>query len=147
MRVCTSGDHNPTVESSDPKRLRVLIVDDFEDARELYAEFLRMKGFEVTGAADGQAALHLALPAAYDVIILDLALPRMDGIEVLRRLRADPRNARTPIIMLSASVGPEPREQTIKAGANMFLEKPCLPDDLETAVRKVLGQSDVKSAG
>ena len=117
---------------------RILIVEDFEDARELYAEFLRLRGFEVTGAADGPEALHLALPAHYDLIILDLALPRMDGLAVLRALRADPSTARTPIIILSASVGAEPREETLRAGANLFLEKPCLPDELEAAVVKLL---------
>jgi DNA-binding response OmpR family regulator len=117
---------------------RVLIVDDFEDARDLYAEYLRLQGFEVTGASDGPAALHLAIPANYDVIILDLALPRMDGIAVLRELRKNPRTAKTPIIILSASVGREPREETLAAGANLFLEKPCLPDELEAAVRSVL---------
>jgi CheY-like chemotaxis protein len=117
---------------------RILIVDDFEDARELYAEYLRLRGYEVTGAADGPEALHLALPSDYDLIILDLALPRMDGIAVLRALRAEPRTARTPIIILSASVGSEPREETLAAGADLFLEKPCLPDELEAAVVKLL---------
>jgi CheY-like chemotaxis protein len=117
---------------------KVLIVDDFEDARDLYVEYLRVQGFEVTGAADGPAALHLAIPAHYDVIILDLALPRMDGIAVLRELRKNPRTAKTPIIILSASAGREPREETLAAGANLFLEKPCLPDELEEAVRSVL---------
>jgi DNA-binding response OmpR family regulator len=117
---------------------KVLIVDDFEDARDLYAEYLRLQGFEVTGAADGPAALHLAIPAHYDVIILDLALPRMDGIAVLRELRKSPHTAKTPIIILSASVGREPREETLAAGANLFLEKPCLPEELEAAVRSVL---------
>ena len=119
-------------------RGRVLIVDDFEDARDLYAEFLRLQGYEVTGAADGPAALNLALPAEYDVIVLDLALPRMDGLEVLRQLRADPRTRRTPIIILSASVGQEPREDALAAGADLFLEKPCLPDELEHAIQSVL---------
>jgi len=119
-------------------RGRILIVDDFEDARDLYAEFLRVQGFEVSGAADGPAALHLALPAGYDVIVLDLALPRMDGLEVLRQLRRNPRTKRTPIIILSASVGQEPREDAMEAGADLFLEKPCLPDELEQAIESVL---------
>ncbi|MCA1829037.1 MAG: response regulator [Myxococcales bacterium] len=119
-------------------RGRVLIVDDFEDARDLYAEFLRLQGYEVNGAADGPAALNLALPADYDVIVLDLALPRMDGLEVLRQLRGNPGTKRTPIIILSASVGQEPREDAIDAGADLFLEKPCLPDELEHAIQSVL---------
>ncbi len=113
---------------------RILIVDDFEDARDLYAEFLRLRGFEVSSAADGESALHLALPGSYDLIILDLALPRMDGIAVLRELRRQPKTAATPIIILSASVGDEARDQTLLAGADLFLEKPCLPDELEKAV-------------
>jgi DNA-binding response OmpR family regulator len=119
-------------------RGRVLIVDDFEDARDLYAEFLRVQGYEVSGAADGPAALHLALPAGYDAIILDLALPRMDGLEVLRQLRRNAKTKRTPIIILSASVGQEPREEALEAGADLFLEKPCLPDELERAIQSVL---------
>ena len=117
---------------------RILIVDDFEDARELYAEYLRMRGFEVSCAADGEAALRLALPSGYDLIILDLALPRMDGIAVLRELRRHSPTAKTPIIILSASVGTEAREQTLRAGADLFLEKPCLPDELETAMLELL---------
>jgi len=119
-------------------RGRVLIVDDFEDARDLYAEFLRLQGYEVSGAADGPAALNLALPAGYDVIVLDLALPRMDGLEVLRQLRRNAKTKSTPIIILSASVGHEPREDALAAGADMFLEKPCLPDELEQAIQSVL---------
>ena len=115
-------------------RGRILIVDDFEDARELYAEFLRVQGFEVSGAADGPEALDLALPALYDVIVLDLALPRMDGLAVLRELRRNPATKSTPIIILSASVGQEAREEALEAGANLFLEKPCLPDELEQAI-------------
>jgi CheY-like chemotaxis protein len=117
---------------------QILIVDDFEDARELYGEYLRLRGYEVTGAADGPEALHLALPSHYDLIILDLALPRMDGISVLRALRAAPGTARTPIIILSASVGNEPRDESLRAGADLFLEKPCLPDELESAVVRLL---------
>ena len=117
---------------------RILIVDDFEDARELYAEYLRGRGFEVSSAADGEAALRLALPSGYDLIILDLALPRMDGIAVLRELRGHPPTAQTPIIILSASVGAGAREQTLRAGADLFLEKPCLPDELETAMLELL---------
>lgn len=119
-------------------RGRVLIVDDFEDARELYGEFLRLQGFEVTGAADGPEALNLALPAQYDVIVLDLALPRMDGLAVLRELRRNPATSKTPIIILSASVGQEPRDEAIEAGADLFLEKPCLPDELEQAIAAFL---------
>jgi len=120
---------------------RILIVDDFEDARELYGEYLRLRGYEVTGAADGPEALHLALPSHYDLIILDLALPRMDGIAVLRALRAAPGTVRTPIIILSASVGDEPRDESLRAGADLFLEKPCLPDELESAVVRLLDGS------
>jgi CheY-like chemotaxis protein len=117
---------------------QILIVDDFEDARELYGEYLRLRGYEVAGAADGPEALHLALPSHYDLIILDLALPRMDGIAVLRALRAAPGTSHTPIIILSASVGNGPRDESLRAGADLFLEKPCLPDELESAVVKLL---------
>ena len=120
----------------------VLLVDDFDDAREMYAEFLRAAGHRVTEAADGHEALERAERETYDLIILDIALPRVDGISVIRALRKRERNRRTPIITLSASVNEETRHEALEAGANLALDKPCLPDELAQAVSKMLRKQE-----
>lgn len=117
---------------------QILLVDDFDDAREMYAEFLAAAGHRVTPAADGQEALDRAEGTKFDLIILDIALPRVDGISVIRALRKREPNQKTPIITLSASVNQETRDQALDAGANLALEKPCLPEELATAVAKML---------
>ncbi len=119
-------------------RLRVLIVDDYEDARELYAAYLRHVGYDVSTAAEGDAALRCALQETCDVVVLDVSLPTMDGMTILRLLRASSKTKDIPVIMLSAAVGENVRVQAREAGATMFLGKPCLPEELETAIRQVL---------
>jgi DNA-binding response OmpR family regulator len=117
---------------------RILIVEDFADSRDMYVEFLAAHGYEVSGAEDGLEALRLADETRPDLVVLDVALPKLDGFSVLRRLRADPRFAQTPVITLSASVANDYRQQALEAGATEALEKPCLPDELLAAVRKAL---------
>jgi two-component system, cell cycle response regulator DivK len=121
---------------------RVLVVDDYDDNREAYAEYLRFVGYEVSTAADGDAALRCALQGTIDVIVLDVALPKLDGLAVLNVLRSNSMTRNVPVIILSASVSGQVRDDSLAAGANLFLAKPCLPEDLESAIRKLLsGQS------
>lgn len=117
---------------------RILIVEDFADSRDMYIEFLEAQGFEVAGAEDGLAALKSIESAPPDVVVLDVALPKLDGLSVLRRLRADPRYANLPVLTLSASLGTDYHKLAMAAGATAALEKPCLPDELLEAVRKAL---------
>jgi CheY-like chemotaxis protein len=125
--------------ANEPSRAqRILIVEDFADSRDMYMEFLGANGYEVTGAEDGIEALRLADASAPDLVVLDVALPKMDGFSVLRRLRADPRFAHTPILTLSASVANDYQGQAFEAGATLALEKPCLPHELLAAVQKAL---------
>ena len=121
-------------------RVTVLVVDDYEDTRELYGEYLRLAGYEVLTAADGDAALHCALQHSCDAIVLDLALPKFDGLAVLRLLRSTRKTNAIPVIILSASVGANVRAEALAAGANQFLTKPCSPDELEQALREILAQ-------
>jgi DNA-binding response OmpR family regulator len=118
---------------------RVLVVDDFDDVREMYAAFLEARGYEVITAVDGVQALEIATTLPCDLIVLDIALPRMDGITVIRKLRE--RGVSTPIITLSASTFPNVEEQVLAAGGDLALEKPCLPDELEQTIRSVLRKS------
>jgi CheY-like chemotaxis protein len=126
---------------------RVLIVEDYEDAREMYALYLASVGYEVDLAADGHQALARARAQRPDVIVLDIALPMLDGLAVIRVLRGEESTARVPIITLSASAGPQVSAAAVEAGADLVLEKPCLPDDLEMAIRRFVpkGSQDESS--
>ncbi|TMB11443.1 MAG: response regulator [Chloroflexi bacterium] len=117
---------------------RVLVVDDYEDSRELYGQYLRSRGYDVETAPDGDAALRCALRRTCDIVVLDLALPKFDGLYVLRMLRSNARTKAIPVIILSASVGPDVRARALEAGANKFVTKPCAPDELEDVLREVL---------
>jgi DNA-binding response OmpR family regulator len=115
---------------------RVLIVEDYQDAREMYALYLASVGYEVDLAADGHQALGRARAQRPDVIVLDIALPKLDGLGVIRVLRGEESTAKVPIITLSASAGPQVSAAAVEAGADLALEKPCLPDELEMAIRR-----------
>jgi DNA-binding response OmpR family regulator len=119
---------------------RILIVEDFTDSREMYIEFLAAQGFEVSGAEDGLAALRALDAKPFDAVVLDIALPKLDGLSVLRRLRADPRFQGLPVLTLSASLGADYHRIALAAGATAALEKPCLPEELLSAVNKALQQ-------
>jgi two-component system cell cycle response regulator DivK len=117
---------------------RVLLVEDYEDAREMYSEMLQLAGYEVVPAKDGQEALDLARKEHFDLVVLDVALPKVDGITVIRTLRGQPKTEYVPIITLSALVSRGMHKVILAAGANLALDKPCLPQDLEAAVRALL---------
>ncbi|TMA10146.1 MAG: response regulator [Deltaproteobacteria bacterium] len=119
---------------------RILIVEDFADSREMYVEFLQAQGFHVAAAEDGIAALRSIEAAIPDLVVLDVALPKLDGLSVLRRLRSDPRFASLPVLTLSASLGADYQRVAMAAGATAALEKPCLPEELLAAVQKVLDE-------
>lgn len=117
---------------------RVLIVEDFADSREMYVEFLAANGFDVSAAEDGVAALRSIEGSRPDVVVLDIALPKLDGLSVLRQLRADQRYVSLPVLTLSASLGVDYQRIAMAAGATDALEKPCLPEELLAAVQKAL---------
>ena len=109
---------------------RALVVDDYDDAREMYAEFLAYKGFEVVQAQNGLQAMALAESLLPDLIVLDLALPDVDGIEVTRRLKASPLTSAIPIVMITANAQSAMLDQARKAGCAAVLVKPCTPEEL-----------------
>jgi DNA-binding response OmpR family regulator len=116
---------------------RILIVEDYADIREMYATFLRENGFEVVEAADGLQALAQSA-ASFDLAVVDLSLPQVSGIEVIRRFRLEPALAKVPIISITAQAGARARADSLASGANLALEKPCLPEELLAAIRKLL---------
>jgi two-component system cell cycle response regulator DivK len=117
---------------------RVLVVDDYPDAREMYGEYLEYCGFEVVQASNGMEALQAALDAAPDIILMDLSLPVMDGWEATRRLKADKRTAGIPVVALTGHALAGISEGAKKAGCDAFVTKPCLPEDLVKEIEKVL---------
>ena len=109
-------------------------MEDFDDAREMYVEYLTVNGYDVVGAEDGLEALKVAEALLPDLIVLDVGLPKLDGFSVLRKLKADSRTRLIPVVMLSASGGSGYRKDAEEAGATAALEKPCTPDELLIAI-------------
>jgi len=112
----------------------VLLVDDYQDAREMYAEFLRTSGYRVVEAADGAEALEQAAALVPDLILMDFALPVIDGREATRRLKADPATAGIKVAILSGM----PPEVVRGAGADACVTKPCAPDVLLAEIKRLL---------
>ena len=123
----------------------VLVVDDFQDNREMYAEFLVFSGFRVIQAANGREALDQAFANRPDIIIMDLSLPEMDGWEATRRLKADRRTQTIPVVALTGHAMAGHSKGAIEAGCDSFVAKPCLPDQLVAEIRKMLSTMDNKS--
>jgi len=116
----------------------ILVVDDYEDAREMYAEYLRFCGFRVAEARNGNEALEQAFALMPDLILMDLSLPGMDGWEATRQLKADERTRQIPVVALTGHALAGASEDAKKAGCDSFVTKPCLPDDLVVEVRRML---------
>ncbi|MEQ9558299.1 MAG: response regulator [Rhodospirillales bacterium] len=118
---------------------RVLIAEDEPNIVESLTFILERAGFEVGVTTTGRQALVEAQAKTPDILILDVMLPEMDGYEVLRQLRADPRTKTLPILMLTAKGQREDRETAISCGADMFVTKPFVNSDLIAAVNSLAG--------
>jgi len=117
---------------------RVLIVDDSPDIRELWRLWLTFWGFAVEEARNGSEALEKATAATPDLVLMDLWMPVLDGMEALKRLKSDTRTARVPVLALSAqSDAPDP-SAVVRAGADAFVAKPCDPDLLLEHIRSAM---------
>jgi DNA-binding response OmpR family regulator len=119
----------------DAERQRVLLVDDSVDDCEMYKQFLKTRGYVVAVASDGEDAVWRALNGTFDLVVLDIGLPRLDGIQVLTLLRSYTSTSRLPVVTLSARTGEAARAAALGAGADLVLEKPLPPEDLEAAIR------------
>ena len=116
----------------------ILVVDDYQDAREMYAEYLQYSGFRVAEAKNGNEAVAQARSLKPDLILMDLSLPGMDGWEATRVLKADDETRRIPIVALTGHALAGASEGARKAGCDSFVTNPCLPDDLVVEVRRML---------
>ncbi len=103
---------------------RILLVEDNEMNRDMLSRRLSRKGYEVSIAIDGHQGLAMALRGDFDLVLMDLSLPEMDGWEATRRIRADPRGRSLPIIALTAHAMPGDREKALEAGCDEYDSKP-----------------------
>jgi two-component system response regulator MtrA len=122
---------------------RILVAEDDEDLRELAYIGLSREGHQVVLAVDGQHAIDLVAASTdpFDAIVLDVAMPRMTGVEVVRRLRADPATERIPIVMLTAAIGDRPTEAAFAAGADEYVTKPYRLRELARRVTALVNRT------
>jgi CheY-like chemotaxis protein len=118
----------------------VLLVEDEQNAREGMTEFLVAHGFRVTDAKDGLEALRKAEVFQPDVVLLDLAIPKMDGWAVARQLRSDPKYRGVPVVAVSAMDYPDEVNRALEAGCVAFLAKPCDLRRLVPTLEQVIGK-------
>jgi CheY-like chemotaxis protein len=116
----------------------ILVVEDFDDAREMYRDYLDFAGFRVETARDGREAIEKARALQPDLILMDLSLPGIDGWEATRLLKAAPETKQIIIIALSAHAMATEGERARAAGCDGFIAKPCLPPDLVHEITKYL---------
>ena len=116
----------------------ILLAEDDPDILHMVAYKLRRAGFEVVEATDGIAALDACRREPPDLVLLDVRMPRMDGIAVCRELRAGPRTGDLPIVMLTARARDQDRELALAAGATDYVVKPFSPRALVERVEAVL---------
>ncbi|HET7221441.1 MAG TPA: response regulator transcription factor [Vicinamibacterales bacterium] len=122
---------------------RVLVVDDEPQIAQIARDYLEHAGFSVIVAGDGRMALDLARSRQPDLIVLDLALPRIDGLDVARELR---RGSNVPIIMVTARVEEADRIAGLEVGADDYVTKPFSPRELVARVKAVLRRGDISAS-
>ena len=110
--------------------MNILIADDELRLRKVVAMFLRKSGHDVTEVPSGEQALEALKTGTTDVIILDVIMPGIDGIEICRRIKNDPLYKATPVLLLTANVSAEKRAESVEAGASAYVTKPFSPKDL-----------------
>ena len=116
----------------------ILVIDDEQDLIELVRYNLEKEGYEVIAAADGQAGLDVATKHRPDLVVLDLMMPGIDGLQVCQKLRADQRVGRTPVIMLTAKATEADRIVGLELGADDYITKPFSPREVVARVKAVL---------
>jgi DNA-binding response OmpR family regulator len=120
-------------------RQTVLVADDDPDIQNLVVLRLERSGYRVLRASDGQEALDLALSELPDLAVLDITMPKLDGCEVTRSLRAHAETVAMPVILLTARVQEDDVERGMAAGATDYVKKPFSPQELGARVTSILG--------
>jgi two-component system, OmpR family, alkaline phosphatase synthesis response regulator PhoP len=124
----------------------ILVIDDEKDLTELVSYNLQKEGFVVRCARDGESGLVSAVADSPDLVIVDLMMPGIDGLEVCRRLRLDARTSAIPVIMLTAKSGESDRIVGLELGADDYVTKPFSPRELAARIKAVLRRSTPHAA-
>ena len=127
---------NSSMESN---KKTVLIIEDEEDAAELFAEMMRVSGFRVVKTSSSAPALAIMTDEKPDIVLLDIMMPEISGLDILRQMRRDPALVNIPVIVVSAQSMPTDIKHSMEAGASMYLTKPVGFIDLKEAVDRALG--------
>jgi len=117
----------------------VLIIEDEADAAELFAEMMRVSGFRVLKTSSSAPAITMMIEEKPDVVILDIMMPEVSGLDILRLMRRDPKLARIPVVVVSAKSMPADVKNGMEAGASTYLTKPVGFLELKDAVERALG--------
>lgn len=119
---------------------KLLLVEDDITLRDLYAARFGIENYELSVATDGESGLAMAQEILPDCLLLDLRIPKLNGFEVLRRLKENPKTKKIPVIVLTALSGDEDRRKCLEAGAAAFLTKAeTMPKEVLSHVKKVIG--------
>jgi CheY-like chemotaxis protein len=116
----------------------VLLAEDFEDARELYRDYLEFSGFSVETVTNGREAITQAVALQPDIILMDASMPVLDGWQATRELKNNPTTKHIPVLALTAHAFDDARQEASAVGCDGFVTKPCLPDDLVSKIRAFL---------
>lgn len=123
----------------------VLLAEDFEDARDLYRDYLEFSGFSVQTATNGREAIDHAIALKPDIILMDASMPVLDGWQATRELKQNPVTKHIPILALTAHAFADAQQEARAVGCDGFVTKPCLPDELVAKVRAVLDRVKKKT--
>ena len=138
---------DPVVPKKTAVGALVLVVEDFDDAREILTSLLQFYGFRVVEAVKGNEAVEKAMHLLPDIVLMDLALPGMDGWQATRELKAHPRTRKIPVIAVTAHALPEDERKALDAGCDSFLTKPVHPTELLGEMRRLLERIGPKRPG
>jgi len=120
----------------------IVVIEDEQEAAEMFAEMMRVSGFRVLKATSSAPGMQLIASERPDAVVLDIMMPDISGLDVLRFMREDPQLAKIPVIVVSAKSMPADIKMGLEAGASVYLTKPVGYLDLKDAVEKVLGLGD-----
>jgi DNA-binding response OmpR family regulator len=129
---------NPGVDTNE-RPMKILVIDDDPDVRTLCRLNLGWAGHEVLEAEGGQQALDMVAADAPDALVLDIMMPVVDGLQVLRSLRSDPATRELPVVVISARVGVEDQVRGLETGADAYVTKPFNPETLTETLECALG--------
>jgi two-component system, cell cycle response regulator DivK len=123
----------------------ILVVDDYEDNRDMYSQYLQFAGLRVAEAANGKEALSKTAELMPDLIVMDLSLPGVDGWQATRIIKQDPKTRDILVLALTGHALEGASQGAKDAGCDAFLTKPCLPEDLHQEIQRMLGAARARS--